>query len=58
LRKHKEVLNSGQNIGLKHLEDFNKRIPREEVEAIFERIQSVVNMLDSDYVVTACGSFR
>jgi hypothetical protein len=40
------------------LQDFNKKIPREEVEAIFEKVRTVVEALDEGYVVTACGSFR
>jgi hypothetical protein len=40
------------------LQDFNKKIPREEVEAIFEKVRTVVEALDESYVVTACGSFR
>jgi hypothetical protein len=58
LKSHQSLLNSGQKIGLKHMDDFNKKIPREEVAAIFERIREVVEKLDPGYVVTACGSFR
>jgi hypothetical protein len=28
------------------------------VEAIFEKVRTVVEALDKGYVVTACGSFR
>jgi Fingers domain of DNA polymerase lambda len=56
LKSHQSLLNSGQKIGLKYMDDFNKKIPRDEVAAIFERIREVVEKLDPGYIVTACGS--
>ena len=58
LKSHQSILNTGQKIGLKHMEDFSQKIPREEVATIFDRIRGVVEKLDPGYVVTACGSFR
>ena len=37
LRKHEDKLNHAQKIGLKHFEDFEQRIPRNEVEDLFQR---------------------
>jgi hypothetical protein len=33
-------------------------MPRSEVEAIFDRIQKVLNKIDSGLVATLCGAYR
>ncbi|CAH1246834.1 POLB [Branchiostoma lanceolatum] len=58
LRKNPGKLNHHQQLGLKYFEDFEKRIPREEMLEMQSLIQGDINQLDSDYVATICGSFR
>lgn len=58
LRRHEAKLNSHQLIGLKYFEDFEKTIPRHEIEQIEEIIKKEINYLDPEYLVTICGSYR
>ncbi|CAH1118337.1 unnamed protein product [Phaedon cochleariae] len=58
LRKHTDKLTHHQNIGLKYFEDFEKKIPREEIEQIEKIIIKAVKELDPKFVVTICGSYR
>jgi len=53
-----EKLTSAQQIGLKHVEDFQLRIPREEVTRIFSVLKEKVSLLDTDYMFEVCGSYR
>uniref|UniRef100_A0A1B6ECW4 DNA polymerase n=1 Tax=Clastoptera arizonana TaxID=38151 RepID=A0A1B6ECW4_9HEMI len=58
LKNHTDKLNHHQIIGLKYLEDFEKRIPREEIEKIENAINKTISDLDSEYLTTICGSYR
>ncbi|XP_071536953.1 DNA polymerase beta-like [Panulirus ornatus] len=58
LRKNEKKLTHHQIIGLKYFEDFEMRIPREEVEKIEEQLNKHITSLDPDYIVTICGSYR
>lgn len=58
LRKHTDKLNHHQKIGLKHFEDFEKRIPRQEMEELQDTVLDVLKKLDSEYEARVCGSFR
>uniref|UniRef100_T1J7P5 DNA polymerase n=1 Tax=Strigamia maritima TaxID=126957 RepID=T1J7P5_STRMM len=58
LRKHTDKLNHHQKIGLKHFDDFEKRIPRSEMLEMEEIILETISNLDSNYIATICGSFR
>jgi hypothetical protein len=58
LRQHQDKLTAGQKIGLRYHEDFSRTMPRTEVEAIFDKIQKVLNALDSGLVATLCGAYR
>ncbi|XP_012931520.1 DNA polymerase beta isoform X2 [Heterocephalus glaber] len=58
LRKNEDKLNHHQRIGLKYFEDFEKRIPREEMLQMQDIVLSEVKKLDSEYIATVCGSFR
>merc|ERR1711915_205263 len=51
LRANQDKLSSAQKIGLKHFEDFEKRIPRFEIKDLEKRI-------DSKYIMRVCGSYR
>ncbi|XP_075771840.1 DNA polymerase beta isoform X2 [Pelodiscus sinensis] len=58
LRKNEHKLNHHQRIGLKYFDDFEKRIPREEMLQMQEIALEEVKKLDSEYIATVCGSFR
>ncbi|KAL8174143.1 UNVERIFIED_CONTAM: hypothetical protein K2H54_039070 [Gekko kuhli] len=58
LKKNEHKLNHHQRIGLKYFEDFEKRIPREEMLEMQEVVLNEVKKVDSKYIATVCGSFR
>ena len=52
-------LNASQLIGLTHVEDFKKKIPRAELELILERVKETVDYLGGGKLTCqACGSYR
>ncbi|XP_072255015.1 DNA polymerase beta [Pyxicephalus adspersus] len=58
LRNNEHKLNHHQRIGLKYFEDFEMRIPREEMLKMQEIVLEKVENVDSEYIATVCGSFR
>ncbi|KAF1397569.1 DNA polymerase beta, partial [Spheniscus humboldti] len=58
LRKNEHKLTHHQRIGLKYFEDFEKRIPREEMLQMQEIVLKEVTKVDPNYIATVCGSFR
>ncbi|KAK9507117.1 hypothetical protein O3M35_008927 [Rhynocoris fuscipes] len=58
LHKNKDKLNHHQLIGLKYFQDFELKIPRAEIASIEKIIRKEVGALDSDYLITICGSYR
>ncbi|GAB6028468.1 hypothetical protein CHUAL_002627 [Chamberlinius hualienensis] len=58
LRANQDKLTHHQKIGLKYVDDFEQRIPRDEMEAMEKLISSQVKKVDHEYLVTICGSFR
>lgn len=58
LRKHTDKLNHHQQIGLKHFEDFEKRVPREEMLKLQDAAFEAISKLDKGYTAKVCGSFR
>ncbi|KRT86188.1 hypothetical protein AMK59_1203 [Oryctes borbonicus] len=58
LRKHTDKLTHHQVVGLRYFEDFQKRIPRVEIEEIEKIMKCEVEKLDEDYEITICGSYR
>ncbi|XP_054854486.1 DNA polymerase beta [Eublepharis macularius] len=58
LKKNEHKLNHHQRIGLKYFEDFEKRIPREEMLEMQEIVLNEVKKVDPKYIATVCGSFR
>ncbi|XP_048852780.1 DNA polymerase beta [Brienomyrus brachyistius] len=58
LKKNEHKLNHHQKIGLKYFEDFEKRIPRAEMEKMEALILQELEVLDPEYIGTICGSFR
>lgn len=58
LYKHKDKLNHHQLIGLRYFEDFEKKIPRDEIQEVEKIINREVHKVDSEYLITICGSYR
>jgi len=58
LRQHATKLNHHQQIGLKHFEDFELRIPRTEISEILIELEKCLSELDQGYKLTVCGSYR
>ncbi|KAK1341888.1 hypothetical protein QTO34_016639 [Cnephaeus nilssonii] len=44
--------------GIGYFEDFEKRIPREEMLQMQDIVLNEVKKVDSEYIATVCGSFR
>jgi DNA polymerase beta len=58
LRKHESQLTHHQKIGLKYVEEFEKKIPRKEIQQIEALINKEMNKLDKNLLLTICGSYR
>ncbi|CAK1601026.1 unnamed protein product [Parnassius mnemosyne] len=58
LEKYKHLLNHHQLIGLKYFEDFEKKIPRSEIQEIEKKLKSKILNFDGQFTVTICGSYR
>jgi len=58
LKENTDKLSKGQIIGLNYVNEFEQRIPRDEIKLIQSKIRKRIRKLDPKYVVTVCGSFR
>ena len=58
LKKHPELLNAVQKIGLKYVDDFQKRIPRAEMEKHVTFITGIIQKLDPKLTAEVVGSYR
>lgn len=58
LRQNTDKLTHHQIIGLKYLEDFEQKIPRQEIAEIEQKMGEQVSKLDDKYEITICGSYR
>ncbi|XP_049867974.1 DNA polymerase beta-like [Pectinophora gossypiella] len=58
LRNNQNKLNHHQIIGLKYLEDFEKKIPRAEIQQIEKKLKDLINNVDPEFTLTICGSYR
>ncbi|KAG8011822.1 DNA polymerase beta [Nibea albiflora] len=58
LKKIEHKLNHHQQIGLKYFEEFEKRIPRAEMETMETLIIGELKKINTDYIGTICGSYR
>uniref|UniRef100_A0A668RAG7 DNA polymerase n=1 Tax=Oreochromis aureus TaxID=47969 RepID=A0A668RAG7_OREAU len=58
LKKIEHKLNHHQQIGLKYFEEFEKRIPRAEMEKMETLILGELEKVDQEYIGTICGSYR
>lgn len=53
-----KLLNKAQKIGLKYFEDFEQRIPREEIKKVEVILKKQLAKLDVKYEAEICGSYR
>ncbi|XP_043474805.1 DNA polymerase beta-like [Leptopilina heterotoma] len=58
LKIHQDKLTHHQKLGLKYFDNFEKRIPRGEIEKIENILEDTINRLDDKYLITICGSYR
>ncbi|XP_010782521.1 DNA polymerase beta [Notothenia coriiceps] len=58
LKKIEHKLNHHQQIGLRYFEEFEKRIPRSEMEQMETFIHEELKKVDTEYIGTICGSYR
>ncbi|KAK9874221.1 hypothetical protein WA026_002574 [Henosepilachna vigintioctopunctata] len=58
LRQNIDKLNHHQQIGLKYYDDFQKKIPRMEIEQIEAIVKKHILDFDKEFVITVCGSYR
>ena len=58
LRDNPDGLSKAQKIGLKHFEDFELRIPREEIAEVEILLNKEFQKIDAKYRGTICGSYR
>ncbi|CAB1436178.1 unnamed protein product [Pleuronectes platessa] len=58
LKKIESKLNHHQQIGLKYFEEFEKRIPRAEMEKMETLIHRELKIVGEEYIGTICGSYR
>jgi DNA polymerase lambda len=53
------ILSHSATVGLRHYEDLNERMPRQEASKILEVVRAALVVLGhQDLLCTACGSFR
>jgi len=58
LKDKADILSKAQKVGLKYVEDFEKRIPRTEIKQFESKIRKILKKVDRKYVMTICGSYR
>jgi len=58
LKENMDKLSSAQKIGLKYFDEFEMRIPRKEIKKFELKIRKIVTSVDSDFLLTICGSYR
>jgi len=61
LKKHENLLNAQQKLGLKYVDDFQKRIPREKVARMYEYVKQTlfyVARTEVKHDVEVVGSYR
>ncbi|KAL1501552.1 hypothetical protein ABEB36_006853 [Hypothenemus hampei] len=57
LKKHSDLLNHHQIIGLKYFNDFEQKIPRSEIKEIEKVIKKKIKKIDVKYEINICGSY-
>ena len=51
-------LNTFGTVRFRHFEEFEERIPRDEMLQLRQYVLSCINDLSKDYTAEVCGSFR
>ena len=46
------------DIGVQYYEDFKLKIPREEIDEIYDYLQKIVKSIDDNLTLEICGSYR
>ena len=54
----KAKLNAHQTIGLKYFDEFEQRIPRDEVKALEDMVMKYIEEVDPQTIARTCGSYR
>jgi len=57
-KNHPDFLTTNQKIGLKYVDDFTERIPREEMDLHNEIIHKIIKKVNKDINVELVGSYR
>lgn len=58
MRQHPELLTPQQTIGLKYVDEFQLRIPREEVDEFKKIFDQTAYDIDPELILEICGSYR
>lgn len=58
LKENTNKLTHHQQIGVKYFDDFEKRIPRAEMEMLDKLVSERIQNLDKEYKSQVCGSYR
>lgn len=58
LKNKKELLNDKQLMGLRYVDDFEKRIPKAEMDKHFDYIKTAINKIDPQIRFEVAGSYR
>ncbi|KAH7054584.1 DNA polymerase beta-like protein [Macrophomina phaseolina] len=58
LEEYKIPLTPAQQVGMAHYEDFNTRIPREEVSKHADVVRDALQAIDPKFTATVSGSYR
>ncbi|XP_045494590.1 DNA polymerase beta-like [Colias croceus] len=58
LQKQKDKLTHHQLIGLKFFDDFEKKIPRAEIQEVEIKMKKIISDFDPNFRITICGSYR
>eukprot|EP01006_Ploeotia_vitrea_P021693 TRINITY_DN54123_c1_g1_i1.p1 TRINITY_DN54123_c1_g1~~TRINITY_DN54123_c1_g1_i1.p1 ORF type:complete len:438 (+),score=254.08 TRINITY_DN54123_c1_g1_i1:146-1459(+) len=58
LYSQQHLLNDKQRICLRHVKEFEEKIPRAEMDEISTFVQRVAKQVDPELMLTTCGSYR
>lgn len=58
VKAQKVILNNMQKYGLMYYDDLNDRIPRDEVQAVGQKIQLLLKKISREIIFTIAGSYR
>ena len=56
--KYLKYLKYSQLVGLKHVDNLSKRIPRVEITKMEKLLKSIVAKISENMIITVCGSYR